>query len=179
MRYLPYLIALMILLPTSCSKNSSQSEDDTIEDPFRYNYPNYNDGRMSFRHTFYKECDDREYWDNLYRSKEFFSGESLYILISEQIGLRQEVPHLTLQEEATIVCSNGDSEKVIFDSPYPPCVTHIQDFILRFGSFPSRGGVLNLNNGFVDVQQDTVQVIVHYKSYWTGNIVTDTAYVSP
>jgi len=176
MRYLLYLLTILIILPIACSKNSSQPE----EDPLRYNYPNYNDGRTGIRHSFYgHDCGDSDYWSGLHRSKEFVTDDTLYFIISEEIGFKQEIPNLTLKERASLVCSNGDIEKVIFDKPYPPCIIHIDGVLLRFGSFPSRGGDLNQNNGFIDVQQDTIEVIIHYKSYWTANIVTDTAYVSP
>jgi len=177
MRYMLYLFTIVIFLLAACSKNSSQPEE---KDPLRYNYPYYNNGRILFSHSFYNhDCGDSEYWSGLLNSKEFVANDTLFLTLSEEIGFKQEVPNLTLEEEAMLICSNDDIEKVFFNKPYPPCATSIDGFLLMFGSFPTKSGSMDQNNGYIDVQQDTIRVIVHYKSYWTGNIVNDTAYVSP
>lgn len=171
------IIVFSIVLIFSCSKNSTESEES---DPYRYKFPHYRDGYVVFHHSFYNhDCGDSTYWIGEYRSKEFNGGDSLFLLISEEIGLKQEIPHLTGNETALLECSNGDRETVTFNLPYPPCITHIQDVFLRFGSIPSRSNVVENHNGFIDVQGDSIDVVAKYKSYWTGRIVTDTAFVYP
>lgn len=171
------IIALLALFIFSCSKNSTETEDG---DPYRYKYPHYRDGHVGFYHSFYGHaCDDTTYWNGEARSKEFNVGDSLFLLISEEIGLKQEIPHLTSSETALLECSNGDRETVTFNLPYPPCIIHIDGVLLYFGAVPSKSNGVENHNGFIDVQGDSLMVVAKYKSYWTGRIVTDTAYVYP
>jgi len=169
------LILLSVLLIIACSKKRTEPD----EDPYRYKYPHYRDGYVVFYHSFYRDCGDSAYWVGEYRSKEFNTNDSLFLLISEEIGLKGEDPYFTLEETAVLECSNGDLEKVTFNLPYPPCIIHIDGVLLRFGSIPSQSNVVVNYNGFINVQSDSIEVVAKYKSYWTGRIVTDIAYVYP
>lgn len=170
-------IIFLVFLIFSCSKNPTETEDD---DPYRYQYPNYRNGNVGFYHSFYgHDCGDNTYWNGEARSKEFKGGDSLFLLISEEIGLKQETPHLTKNETALLECSNGDRETVTFNLAYPPCTIHIDGVLLHFGAIPSKSNEMENYNGFIDIQDDSIVVVAKYKSYWTGRIVTDTAYVYP
>lgn len=166
-----YLIILLAFPFAVCSESGTE-----IKDPNRY----YPDGKIGFYHSFYShDCSDSEYWSGEARSKEFTAGDSLFLLFSEEIGLNHEVPNLTLNRTAILECSNGDIEQVTFNLPYPPCVTHIDGILLRFGTITSKSDSILLYNGCIDVQNDSLAVIAKYESYWTGRVVTDTAYVYP
>ena len=106
-------------------------------------------------------------------------NDSLFLMILEGRGGNAEWPQLTSKEKITINCSNGDREIILLNLPYPQCLQTIGNTVLLFAGIPSRKHFLLKYNGYIDVQEDSVQVIAQYKSYWTGNIVSDTAYVSP
>jgi len=169
------LLLFSFFLITCCTKESTKPDDD----PYRYQYPHYRDGFVVFYHSFYRDCGDSAYWVGEYRSKEFNVNDSLFLLMSEEIGIKQEIPNLTNHETAVLECSNGDVENVIFNLPYPPCIIHIDGVLLYFGAIPSQSNSVVNNNGFIDMQSDSIEVVAKYKSYWTGRIVTDTAYVYP
>jgi hypothetical protein len=172
MRVLSTFLILSILI--TCSKKSVEPDEDS----YRYKYPNYRNGNVGFYHSFYgHDCDDSTYWNGEHWSKEFSANDSLFLLISEEIGLRQETPHLTKNETASIECSNGDQETVTFNLPYPPCTIHIDGVLLRFGFVLSKSNGVENHDGLIDIQGDSIVVVAKYKSYWTGRIVTDTAYV--
>lgn len=173
--YLFICISTLVLF--ACSKSSTETEEG---DPYRYQYPQYRDGHVGFYHSFYgRDCGDTTYWNGEATSKEFNAGDSLFLLISEEVGSKGENPDFTLQETALLECSNGDRETVTFNLPYPSCVINIQDFFLRFSAVASKSNGVENYNGFIDVQGDSIVVVAKYKSYWTGRIVMDTAYVYP
>ena len=176
MKHLLYFLAILILVPAACSKNSSEPEN---EDPYRYNYPNYGNASIKVFHSFYHDCGDSIYWRYVYRSKKFSVDDSLFLRLREPQGFNEETPNLTDKEEVILMCSNGDEETIVLNFSYPPCIYTVENINLRFGGVPTNKNVVTKNNGIIDVQQDSIQVIVHRKSYWTGKMVFDTAYVSP
>lgn len=171
---MPYLIIILFALAfAACSENSTEPKPS--EEPYLY----YPDGGIGYSHSFYShDCDAQDYWSGEFRSKEFMAGDSLFLMFSEEIGLKWEIPHLR-NRTAILECSNGDVEQVTFNMPYPPCVTHIDGVFLRFSVIISKSDSISSYNGCIDVQGDSVTAIAKYESYWTGRIVTDTAYVYP
>ncbi|MBN2426064.1 MAG: hypothetical protein JXR46_16825 [Calditrichaceae bacterium] len=161
----------------SCCSDSIYQQDT---DPYRFNYPEYNDGHTGFCNSPYHDnCGDDDYWTNIYRLTEFTIDDSIFLLASEEVGFNGERPNPTSTEEAELISSNDDIEKIIFDLPYPHCIHHIEGFYLLFGSIKSKKGSVLKYNGTIDIDEDTIEVIANYKSYWTGKIVNDTAYVLP
>ncbi len=175
--YVKSVITIMLLsigLLVTCNEQSTEPD----EDQYRYKYPHYSNGYVSFHHSEYgHDCDDDAYWSGEVRSKDFDISDSLFLTITEELGLKQEIPYLTLKETVLLECSNGDVEEVIFNLPFPPCNTQLNGFLPLFGSIKSKKGVIEKNNGFIDVQSGSVLVFAKYKSYWTGKVVVDTAYV--
>lgn len=169
-------ILTLILIVCSCSRNSLKPED---QDPLRYKFPNYPNGKIGFFHSFFHDCGDSDYWRGLFLSKEFSANDTLFAIFSELVGLKGETPNFTKDEKAMITCSNGDRETFRFDLPYPKCMHQMQDVLLMYGALPSKKHDVEKYNGFLDLQEDRVQIVIHYKSYWTGTVVRDTAYVSP
>lgn len=176
MSYFQFILIGFAFLNLACSDSTSQQDDD----PYRYNYPEYNDGHTGFSHSPYNDnCGDDDYWTNIYRSTGFTVDDSIFLLASEEVGFNGERPNLTSTEEAELISSNGDIEKIIFNLPYPLCIDHIDGYFLIFGSILTKNNKVEPNNGTIDVIDDTVEVIAYYKSYWTGKTITDTAYILP
>ena len=159
---------------SSCSKDSGTNVD--INDG-RYQYPNYIDGFISISHSWYRVCEDSNYNN---RSKEFFTGDTIFVNISEVLGPNWQVPEIKLDEIAEIICSNSDIEQFTFNFPYPECVTHIDGVLLWFSGIKTQlSSIVTANNDIIEVNNDTVVIVTRYESYWTGNMVTDTAYIDP
>lgn len=161
------LLSILVYSLYSCSKEESTNS-----------YLNYPIGHITFSHSYYyNNCGDTEYWNKV-NSNIFLTNDSIFVTISEQIGLNRDIPNLNNQT-ANLDCSNGDHEVVIFNMPYPKCVTHLQDYFLNFGVIKSKKNSVEPNNNYIDVQDDTLVIVVSYESYWAKIVVSDTAYIYP
>jgi len=163
---------LMLIFLAGCSKDNGVSTDNKNG---RYQYPDYLDGYITISHSWYKACENPDFDTS---SKEFFAGDTVFASISEYLGPEWQAPELGLDETAEITCSNGDSERFIFNYPYPQCVIHIDGILLRFSGIKTKySSSIIANNNSIEVNKDSILIIARYRSYWTGNFVTDTAYI--
>lgn len=162
----------MLIFLAGCSKDTGVSTDNKNG---RYQYPDYLDGFITISHSWYKACENPDFDTS---SKEFFAGDTVFASISEYLGPEWQAPELRLDETAEITCSNGDSERFIFNYPYPQCVIHIDGILLGFSGIETKySSSIIPNNNSIEVNKDSILIIARYKSYWTGNFINDTAYI--